>query len=213
MKERDALKCCFGASKPLLLVTAGLVWLALCQPASANDPPEELPRRRAANLQEPDYDGIAHMAGRVVPGEEYIEVLPKRRADCTEASSPYSHNPTTARMVEGMTIRLVCLEAMLTTLGEIHYSSKTLAREEVQHRFDQLNSEMYGFLWDAYNGTPDCFRSIHIARFCGFMNYELSPRADYLDYLTDLVELMALGTGRVRDVAAWRKAWAEAGRL
>ncbi len=207
------MKAFFMTSKPTFFITVGVIWLALCQPTWANDPAEGLPRPGAAALQEPDYDSVAREAGEITPGAEYLESLPKRRADCTEASSPYSHSPITARMVEGMTIRLVCLEAMLHRLGNLYYGSEAFGPSGTEGQFDKLHTEVYEFLQDMYNGTPDCFASIEIARFCGFVNLNLSPRADYLDYLADLVEMMSLGTGRIRDVPAWRAAWAEAGTL
>jgi hypothetical protein len=32
-------------------------------------------------------------------------------------------------------------------------------------------------------------------------------------FLANLIEMAALGTGRIRDIAAWRKAWADAGNM
>ena len=74
----------------LFLVAATLASLMLWQGAAADEPVDQLSQTEDSEPPEPDYDGLAQAAGRVVPGESYVEALPVRREICANAALPYS---------------------------------------------------------------------------------------------------------------------------
>jgi hypothetical protein len=191
----------------LFLVATVLASLMHWQGTAADEPVYQLSQTEDSGFPEPDYDGLAQAAGRVVPGESYVEALPVRREICANAALPYSDGPSTSEMVVGMTIDLVCLRAMMHRLAELYYAGEDSGADSAKALFDRLDEEMALFFRDAFNGTRDCFDTPPYS--CGTMNTSLTHRSAHLRITAELVELMALGTGLIRDVPAWQKAWAE----
>lgn len=181
------------------VIAAVLFWLAPCVPGAAADPPR---------LAEPDYAAIEAAAKHVAAGEEYVESLPARWAECNETARPYGQSATLKHQIQFRQIRMVCLQMMLLKLGDLYYHPEAFGPEGLTRRFRRLRIQLYAFLEDMYTGRADCFQVG-----CGPAETSLLPRDAYLKLLIPLLESMAVRTEHIADVRSWRKAWAAAGPI
>ncbi len=181
------------------LVAVVLFWLAPCVSAAAADPP---------GLPEPDYAAIEAAARRVTAGEEYVEDLPARWAECNETARPYGESQALKQQIQLRQIRMVCLQMMLLKLGDLYYHPEAFGPEGLTRRVQRLRIRLYAFLKDMYTGRADCAEVG-----CGPAETSLLPRDAYLKLLIPLVERMAVRTEHIADIRSWRKAWAAAGTI
>jgi hypothetical protein len=163
-----------------------------------------------SELPDPDYDAIARGATLVEPGSNYVESLPARLAECTDLARPYANSGGTAYMMNSKTIRVTCLEAMFLKLTELYFHPQIFRQEAPKARLERLRADLSTFYEDLYTGMPECFESPS-GRSCGTIFDLMLPYDAYVRFLMHLVESAALLTPDISDVAAWRRAWAEAG--
>ncbi len=189
----------------LILMTS--IAMTIVTPSAAQDSGYGTPK----SLPEPDYEVVARQAEQVSPEKEYVEILPERWAECTSNARPYAATGATKYMADASTIRATCLVAMMLRLGATYFDPETFGRGMLAHRFKEVDDAAWRFIKDLYVGTPDCVD--HPYRHCGTFFAVTLPHWVHEDFLADLVESAALATGRIRDLAGWQKAWAEAGEL
>jgi hypothetical protein len=189
------------------LILTTLIAMAVMSPASAQDSRYGTPK----SLPEPDYEAVARQADHVSADEEYVEILPERWSDCTANARPYAATGATKYMADASRIRKVCLKAMMLRLAATYFDPRIFGRGVLLQQLEALDGAVWRFIKDMHVGTPDCVD--HPFHHCGTLFEVTLPNWAHEDLLANLVESAALATGRIRDLAGWRAAWAEAGDL
>lgn len=157
-------------------------------------------------LPEADYDAIAAAAQKTEVGREYVTVVVDRLRECTDVASPYVSSPITTHLVESKRIRMVCLNAIMSKLGELYFEPGTFGEGGIGARIDELKTPLYAIYEGARNGNRGC-----LGRHCGTASAALFPRDDYVDFLLDLTEyVIGLSAEPEQLPDDWHVRWAEA---
>jgi hypothetical protein len=158
-----------------------------------------------AKLPPPDYDAIKRAAQRVDKDREYVDSLPERLAECMETAESYASSMSVDDMVESTFIQEACLRAMMRKLAELYFAPGAFESGGIDARIEELGKPLYMIFEHFSVMGPECG-----GHACGSIADVLTPRAQYVSFLRELAELMAIyaanGHGRAEFHDAWIKA-------